>query len=89
MSGFEKQAASKIKAASEKKDDVREFFFYPNSSKFQTLTLFGHHSIVFIFITTYMCSHSSIFRVPKSKNLKTARNHYRANLQSYRKKFQK
>lgn len=85
MSSFEKQAASKIKAASEKKDDVREFFL----SKFQTLTLFGHHSIVFILITTYMCSHSSIFRVPKSKNLKTARNHYRANLQSYRKKFQK
>lgn len=27
MSSFEKQAASKIKAASEKKDDVREFFF--------------------------------------------------------------
>lgn len=26
MSSFEKQAASKIKAASEKKDDVREFF---------------------------------------------------------------
>lgn len=27
MSSFEKQAASKIKAASEKKDDVMEFFF--------------------------------------------------------------
>lgn len=26
MSSLEKQAASKIKAASEKKDDVREFF---------------------------------------------------------------
>lgn len=27
MNSFEKQAASKIKAASEKKDDVRGFFY--------------------------------------------------------------
>lgn len=40
MSSFEKQAASKIKAASEKKDDVREFFFLSKFLKISNINPF-------------------------------------------------
>lgn len=61
MNSFEKQAASKIKAASEKKDDVRGFFYLKyikkciwSSQNFKTLTLFGYHCIVCIWLNFYV-----------------------------------